>query len=333
MQRPSLNPVLVDELDAPRRSLVQWLLDLARRLRLALLPFRWLLFVLLTDLADPLHHREAERSHWRAARLVRGTVVVGGSLLFVGLHPPKTPGVLTPARLGLFFQDTTLTTADGQKLAAWVIPVLSEKRVLAEGARVLREPSPAVVLVHDAAGNRAQMLLLVEMFHNAGFVVVVPATRGCDTNAWATQTFGLREAHDVAAAVQRVREEPLVDPNRVAVVGVGAGATAAALAAARDPSLSAVVLYRPLTDADALVRQRIGPTHDRLAVFDGVCAWLMDVSYGLNLHDLNDLPQTLRSLPQPTLLLDEAPLVPDWRNAVGFLEAQLQPTAARTLGR
>src|SRR3712207_7763954 len=53
--------------------------------------------------------------------------------------------------------------------------------------------------------------------------------RGVGAGRTRGQTFGIEEARDLAAAVNRVRENPFVDPDRVAVLGIGTGANAALL--------------------------------------------------------------------------------------------------------
>jgi dienelactone hydrolase len=101
------------------------------------------------------------------------------------------------------------------------------------------------------------MLPLVRPLHDAGFVVMVVALRGCGASAPAGETFGLLESNDVKAAVAVLRKRPFVDPNRIAIVGVGAGANACVLAASEDAGIKALVLDHPA---------QLGPAFNRGAI-------------------------------------------------------------------
>ena len=83
------------------------------------------------------------------------------------------------------------------RLEGWLIPVIDAKRVIAEGEAALNKRSPAVVLVHDFAASRDQLLHLAEPLHMAGFVVLAMNLRGGSPMSTDAQTFGIREATDV----------------------------------------------------------------------------------------------------------------------------------------
>lgn len=83
----------------------------------------------------------------------------------------------------------------------------------------------------------------------------------------------VRAAHDILAAVERVRSQPNVDADRVGVWGYCTGATLAALSACIDQRLAAAVLFYPSQ-----------PVFDRLD--DRTPAHLMDLLWGIRARTL-----------------------------------------------
>lgn len=86
----------------------------------------------------------------------------------------------------------------------------------------------------------------------------VPSYRGQDGGQGQPELC-LGEADDVASAALLLRSLPIVDPNRLAVVGGSMGGCVALRAGTRIPDLRAVVAIAPMTDFEALT------THHRTA--------------------------------------------------------------------
>ena len=85
------------------------------------------------------------------------------------------------------------------------------------------------------------MLPLVTPLHQAGYIVFVLGLRGSNLGSTYGSTFGLSESNDVKAAVDLLRKTPFVDTKRIAVLGLGTGATASLLAVQKDPGIAAMV--------------------------------------------------------------------------------------------
>jgi len=79
----------------------------------------------------------------------------------------------------------------------------------------------------------------------------VPSYRGQD-GGQGTPELCLGEADDVAAAALLLRSLPIVDPDRLAMVGGSMGGCVALRAGARIPNLRAVVAIAPMTDFKAV---------------------------------------------------------------------------------
>jgi uncharacterized protein len=98
------------------------------------------------------------------------------------------------------------------------------------------EPGPATLFLHGCPGLEKNQDLR-SLTHNS----LVFHYRGC----WGSHgSYDLRTiTADVSAAVSFLAAHPLVDPDRISVVGHSMGGWAAILSAARDPRLKSVAVY------------------------------------------------------------------------------------------
>ncbi|WP_433380580.1 alpha/beta hydrolase family protein [Actinoplanes sp. CA-142083] len=98
-------------------------------------------------------------------------------------------------------------------------------------------PHPIVVLLHGFPGNERNFDLAQEL-RRQGYAALVFHYRGSwgvgGDWSWA------HVLEDAAAVVAAVREDPRLDPRRVAVVGHSVGGFAALMTAAADPAVQAV---------------------------------------------------------------------------------------------
>ncbi|MCA1817213.1 MAG: alpha/beta fold hydrolase [Acidobacteria bacterium] len=199
-------------------------------------------------------------------------VVVGVAALalwsvYTVAHPPTHAYLINPADLvgisarGVKATEETWSNADGTKSRGWLL----------RGA----EGAPAVVLLHGYGADRSWLFNLgVQLNEATNFTVLCPDLRGHGQNPTvSTTTFGAGEAADVAGAISflrglRTQQRPLVG-ERVGLYGVGLGAYAALLAAARESvqggergGVVALALDSPPASAGALLRdvmrQRVG---------------------------------------------------------------------------
>ena len=208
-------------------------------------------------------------------------------LVYLGTHPRTFVGQLDPGSIGVYYDPVTLVAADGVRSEAWLAPALDARKVISDRERALRQRSPAVVLVHDMGQTSRQMMPLIRPLHDAGYVVLVVGVRGSGTAEPVGQTFGLNESLDVRAACDMLRRRPFVDPQRVAVVGVGSGATAAVLAREQDPTITGLVLIDLPTDVKAPVKRAMTYNSPLLGWLAPVCRWTFEVAYQVSLADMD----------------------------------------------
>jgi pimeloyl-ACP methyl ester carboxylesterase len=158
------------------------------------------------------------------------------------VHPapagPQTPGTAH----GLAYRDVLVPLGEGrQGLSAWLVPG-------APGARV------GVVTSHGRAADRRDFLRHLPVFHGWGAPVLLFDHRehGVSPGAGAGMALGMREAEDVRAAARALRAE-VPGLERVVVVGVSLGASAALLAAAEDAGVDGVVAESPFASVPRML--------------------------------------------------------------------------------
>lgn len=260
------------------------------------------------------------------------------SMVVTGTHPPRVAIAADPNTYDVYFDPVSLASDDGTPLEGWLIPQLNAQRVIDQGEAALRNRHAAVVLVHDFGSSRAQMLPLVKPLHDGGFIVLAINLRGCGGSGSGAATFGIREAQDVQAAVEMLRRRPFVDPGKIAIVGVGTGATAAILAAWRDPQVAAVVADHPLRSVDQAIEDYLCPRSRWLAWSQPLHRWTFEIAYRVDTTQIQRAVADGLGGPRPLLVFDESSAVRTCFSRQGttqlldFLNAHLSPAPPATAG-
>jgi pimeloyl-ACP methyl ester carboxylesterase len=206
--------------------------------------------------------------------------------VLVDLYPVRsqvTPGDRAEAmRLLPGLTDVTLTTRDGIRLAGWY----------ASGAN-----GAAIVLVHGLSANRVQVLPEAARLVERGYGVFAYDARAHGNSEGRKCTWGDRERHDVAAALDFVAGRSEV--KRIGAIGFSIGASAVAVAAATDSRLQSIVLeaatpsFRKAVEWD---NRRYGPI--RLYPTLWLYRW-----YGVRVDEI-DVVAALRTMaPRPVLVV------------------------------
>jgi fermentation-respiration switch protein FrsA (DUF1100 family) len=180
-----------------------------------------------------------------ACSIALGGVVIGavamirdGALKLV--HPPRSVRAKddTPLRLGIPYQEVTLTTRDGLKLAAWYTP----------------PQNGAVVLVaHGYAAKRSTEMHA--LFARHGYGVLSWDMRAHGESEGDLCTVGYAEAGDVETALDYALSRPGVE--HVAARGESMGGVAMILAAARRPEIEALVVDSAFTSLEDELALRV----------------------------------------------------------------------------
>ncbi len=171
-----------------------------------------------------------------------------------------------PAAFDLPFQDVTLTTQDGEMLAAWVVPPPSD-----EGA--------VVIYVHGRSGNREQLLPQAAALYEAGYGAVLFDVRKHGASSKESRlTYGINEVYDVQAAVDYIRARPGGNTRDIAIMGHSLGASISLLSAEQIDDIGAVVALSPYSSITEVIGDRVWynyrlpprPTRDLIIGFVGV---------------------------------------------------------------
>ncbi|MGB7537384.1 MAG: alpha/beta fold hydrolase [Anaerolineales bacterium] len=146
---------------------------------------------------------------------------------YTATHPARFAiGAISPADLGLPFSEASFTTEDGLTLRGWYVPSTN-------GA--------AIILVHAFNGNRTGMLYHAALLAKHGYGVLLYDTRSQGESDGGLYAMGWDADRDVLAALDFLNNRTDVDPERIGVLGLSAGARIALYAAAETDRLAAVV--------------------------------------------------------------------------------------------
>jgi hypothetical protein len=229
--------------------------------------------------------------------------LIASLLVYLATHPRTYVGQLDPLSVGVYYDPVTVVAADGVRSEAWLAPAIDARKVVVDREKALHTRSPGVVLVHDMGQTARQMLPLVRPLHDAGYVVLVVGVRGSGTADVVGQTYGINESLDVRAALDMLRRRPYVDPQRIAVIGAGTGATAALLSRDQDPTITGLVLIDLPVEPIVPVTRSMTYNSPTLHWLAPICKWTFEVAYQVDLNDL-DVSDTLEKLdPNATLQL------------------------------
>ncbi len=170
-----------------------------------------------------------------------------------------------------------LTTFDGRILPAWYYPARNRAAVIALGGM---------------AGALGTDLPRTDILVENEFGVLQIGSRACAAPPGRV-TLGFLEAEDALAGLEFLQSQPEIDPDKIGITGFSMGGVAAIRAAAKEPSLTAVMVeggYANLGD-DIVERGRPQPILRR--IFLWTVAGVFWVQTGINPFEsspIEDLP-------------------------------------------
>lgn len=188
---------------------------------------------------------------WRTVRALLLLVLVG--VVGVALSIP-IDAALTRDRVASLTNDA----------APGAVPVALYRALPPEASG----PLPAVVMIHEFWGLNESLIGKAELLAAEGYMVVAPDVLRGNATRWfpralyqSITTSSERVAEDLDAVLRALRDDPRVDPERIAVIGFCFGGTQAlAYSLVRPDAVAATgVFYGSVSDdAEALGRLR-GP--------------------------------------------------------------------------
>ena len=170
-----------------------------------------------------------------------GAVVVlaAGLLLFTYqlarrlLRPERHAMALSLADVGVEMHEVRIPGPRGA-LAGWYLPTRN---------------GCTLICCHGINDNSGQWMTQIARLHaRSGYGALLFDFAGHGQSEGDQVTYGIRERHDVTAAIEYLRERGDVDMERVAIMGNSLGAITAVMAAAEHPDLRAVVIESGFSD-------------------------------------------------------------------------------------
>ncbi len=144
---------------------------------------------------------------------------------FYHAHPPRRISWLE--KTALQFREVTFKSRDGLTLFGRFFPGRHKTTIL---------------LVHDLGQAGQDMLFYAEVLANAGFGIFMFDLRAHGSSDGDTSTNGLREAEDVAGAVDYLLHRIDVNGQRIGALGIGLGAQALLRGALQVENIRAMML-------------------------------------------------------------------------------------------
>jgi fermentation-respiration switch protein FrsA (DUF1100 family) len=144
------------------------------------------------------------------------------------LFLPNLPGreiEVTPARIGLDYEQLTLNTEDGVKIDAWFIPASSR--------------GPTLLFFHGNAGNISHRLDSIQIFHELALNVLIIDYRGYGRSTGKPSEQGLYQ--DAEAAWNYLTKSRGIDAKEIVLFGRSLGGAVAIRLAAKTQPAAVVV--------------------------------------------------------------------------------------------
>lgn len=203
--------------------------------------------------------------------------------LITSLRPPRITSRITPADLGLAYEEIAFTTGDGLRLAGWFIPG--------------REEAATVILLHGYPADKGDILPALS-FLSPRYNLLLFDFRSLGSSAGRISTAGARETEDLLAAVRFCQRRGI---EEVGVWGFSMGAAVALMAAGEAPQITAVVAESSYARLDLMARElyRIPGLRYPLAYLTGLWSRIF---LGINLERISPAEQA-RELDRPILVI------------------------------
>ncbi|MEI7482339.1 MAG: alpha/beta fold hydrolase [Elusimicrobiota bacterium] len=203
-------------------------------------------------------------------------------LFYLYVHPRKYISGVKPSDSGVMFEDVSLTTADGLKLAGWFIPNKNSKK--------------AVIICHGYPMDKGDVYGMTS-FMGKDFNLLLFDFRGLGGSGGFFSSGGTKETADIDAAIAFLADRGF---KKVGLFGFSMGA--ATILMSKNPAVAVRVADAPFADIDGELDY----------VFKGYGAlrrpliWLMKywsfIFLGANMDRVSPLNR-ITELTQPVLLI------------------------------
>ena len=173
-------------------------------------------------------------------------VVAGSALMIVTrskaidmVHNPigtRNPVSESPSDYGIAYEDISVTTADGLKLAGWFIP---------------SDNGAVIIAQHGLYGGRNNMVYDADLLHRHGYGVLLSSFRSHDVNEGDLITFGKYEVQDLEAWYLYLLTRSDVESTKIGILGESMGGMITIIYTAQNPNIKALAVHSAAPSIDA----------------------------------------------------------------------------------
>ena len=154
------------------------------------------------------------------------------------VYRPSTRIKVTPASVGMYYEEVALVASDGVRLTGWYLP--------------LADARGTVLFCHGNAGNISNLLAVAEDAHRLGLGILLFDYRGYGQSEGTPSEEGTHR--DAEAAWNYLVQEAGVAPDQIVIIGRSLGGPIAARLA-RDKTPAALFLEETFTSIPELGRE------------------------------------------------------------------------------
>lgn len=227
------------------------------------------------------------------------------------LHRDRMPVAELPREEGLRGEHVKFLSQDGLRLAAWYFPSRN-------GA--------AVVVCHGLGVNRGEVMDFARFLCRAGYGALLFDFRAHGESEGEIISLGYYEALDVIGAAEFLKTRPDVEPEKIGLIGVSLGGSAAVLAAAQYTDLRAVVVDSTFTSVTALVRRQFRNFINLPAWFAPLIVWAGQRQLKVKVSLIQPVAAIARISPRPLLVIHgSADELIDVENGLELYRAAREP--------
>ena len=170
-----------------------------------------------------------------------GYVLAAASLYFFQekfVYRPSARIAVTPASVGMYYEEVALVSSDGVRLTGWYLP--------------LTDARGTVLFCHGNAGNISHLLTVAEDARRLGLGILLFDYRGYGQSEGTPSEEGTHR--DAEAAWNYLVQEAGLSPDQIAIIGRSLGGPIAARLA-RDKAPAALFLEETFTSIPELGRE------------------------------------------------------------------------------
>ena len=209
------------------------------------------------------------------------------TVLLSGVNIPRPANQQTPEDFKLSFEPLRFPNGDGVMLETWFLPGKNERLIVA--------------LFHGYAASKSTLLTAAQAFHQLGYATLLVDFYGSGGSAGSGTTIGVKEADDVAAAVEYTRRK--WPDRKIVLYGISMGGAAVLRAiASNGVKPDAVIIEATFDSLRNTGKNRFRAMGLPPSPFAELLLFWGSVQHGFNMFAHNPVDYA-RAVKQPALIL------------------------------